>query len=837
LPGPDALTNGFFIGSASNGTAQAHGMFDGLATYANPVDAGTIQSTYWQSFPIYNLNPMNKASWASAPSYITNSPGFRAISGPGYLQYVGLSSTCVTNSNVWMTNVTATLVTNGTTTVSFTIMGGDPSLLYDVFGTAGLAGNNITNAQWAWLGQGSTCSRYTITNLPGSAAYLILGTPLDSDHDGLTDAYELLVSHTDPNNPDTDGDGIPDWFGAVYFGSNGLDPYALCPSGDGWSLLQAYQNGWNPNLFYTPPAPVVSVIPLPNDNGVIISWQPAPGAVTGYTILRNGVVLTNLPPNQFSFEDDSVQVYPGNSDSLIPSYQVRANYAPGNSALSVAQRPISQAYALSTAIVRGPQGQYFLLASAIPNGVTTLRVFREVLEVRYPLDMVNPYSYLQPATIFTASVSGDHFDVPVTNFVQGQYALPDSAVPLYGRYTFVCRPLGMNGTIGPLSTPSLPDAAAISAYIPFLDGSEQLRQNLVFALEAADETGPFQFRLSDNTYPICPAWIFPSSYAYASYHFPWDLGFSAYKYSFVDEFKPFEDNYFLRNFLYSPTNVSSDGSLASGVYYDPNALPPIVIPSQTLFSFPEYAYVTQGCQCTIPPLLSATDSQWIYSPYQPSHPGWANIGITNVSTNLTLRTSQSNSFGLLYQSAKRLYSDGAGLHTDTLPSGGTIPEVTAHTEYFYAQSAPPQLETVGYFFGVPNRDYLPGHAGFNPTNTVPGMVAAVGQVFSVAGWAKQTVNGRSNKLAFLEQYFDKAYLAATNGSITTNQTGILSEYGEFFPTEPGLAILTTKTNTSGQRGQVGVQVVGLFIDANHDGTMDTSFFGSDYASPARPFRF
>jgi hypothetical protein len=26
----------------------------------------------------------------------------------------------------------------------------------------------------------------------------------------LTDAYEKLVSHTDPNNPDTDGDGISD---------------------------------------------------------------------------------------------------------------------------------------------------------------------------------------------------------------------------------------------------------------------------------------------------------------------------------------------------------------------------------------------------------------------------------------------------------------------------------------------------------------------------------------------------------------------------------------------------------------------------------------------------
>jgi len=106
-PGPEVLTNGFFIGSASDGTAQAHGMIDSLATYADPVDAGTIQGAYWYGMAPYNLNPYNWANFSSAPSYITNTPIFRAISGPGYLQYVGSSSTCVTNSNVWITDVTA----------------------------------------------------------------------------------------------------------------------------------------------------------------------------------------------------------------------------------------------------------------------------------------------------------------------------------------------------------------------------------------------------------------------------------------------------------------------------------------------------------------------------------------------------------------------------------------------------------------------------------------------------------------------------------------------------------------------------------------------------------
>ena len=50
---------------------------------------------------------------------------------------------------------------------------------------------------------------YTLTNLPNTACFLILGTPQDSDFDGLTDAYERLVSKTNPYNADTVATGFP----------------------------------------------------------------------------------------------------------------------------------------------------------------------------------------------------------------------------------------------------------------------------------------------------------------------------------------------------------------------------------------------------------------------------------------------------------------------------------------------------------------------------------------------------------------------------------------------------------------------------------------------------
>src|SRR5207244_9736185 len=65
-------------------------------------------------------------------------------------------------------------------------------------------------AAWAWMGQGQHCMTYMLTNLTNSGAFLILGTPEDDDGDGLTTAYEWLVSKTNPLLWDTDGDGKSD---------------------------------------------------------------------------------------------------------------------------------------------------------------------------------------------------------------------------------------------------------------------------------------------------------------------------------------------------------------------------------------------------------------------------------------------------------------------------------------------------------------------------------------------------------------------------------------------------------------------------------------------------
>jgi hypothetical protein len=213
-PGSEVLSNGVFFGSDTNGQMEAQGLFNTVQTYAYPLSSNIVQAIFNWNYDYYILSPLNMAmaQIVSAPSTPSSTYSeYDIITGPGNLQQVG-TVTAITSTNVWITNVVASVVGSGTNNMKlqFTIQGGFDGVPYDTFVNSVLDFSSNTNLAWSWQGQGFHGNTFVITNLPNTTCFLILGTPQDSDFDGLTDAYERLVSKTNPYNADTSGDGISD---------------------------------------------------------------------------------------------------------------------------------------------------------------------------------------------------------------------------------------------------------------------------------------------------------------------------------------------------------------------------------------------------------------------------------------------------------------------------------------------------------------------------------------------------------------------------------------------------------------------------------------------------
>ncbi len=179
----------------------------------------------------------------SSGSMSLTSVVFPPVPGPGGGSG-NVNSTNVGPAYSWASNDLWLEITGMTNTTGWFIIHTPTNSPYDLFHTTNLTlrvgGLNFTNRAWLYR-TASGQTNLTVTNLWSARGHFNLGTMLDSDGDGLTDAYEYLVSHTNPGIADTDGDGLSD-YGELVLGTNpNLNESASTPGrvnyvygADGW---------------------------------------------------------------------------------------------------------------------------------------------------------------------------------------------------------------------------------------------------------------------------------------------------------------------------------------------------------------------------------------------------------------------------------------------------------------------------------------------------------------------------------------------------------------------------------------------------------------------------
>ena len=230
---------------------------------------------------------------------------------------------------------------------------------------------------------------------------------------------------------------------------------------------------------------------------------------------------------------------------------------------------------------------------------------------------------------------------------------------------------------------------------------------------------------------------------------------------------------------------------------------------------------------------------------------------------LTISNNVLNYWGLPYRSASVYYYPDVLENTTepvqhaTLAPGQTINDCWPATAYLSA--AQPAFQTVKYCFFNAHLEVVPGSIYFSPTNDTtleysynyntgygvtnafPLLLAGAGSPMQIAGYAKLAVTNSAytGVYAYLGQYFEtNAYRVDDNGNMTANKAGIVSPYGSYYPTTVGLSALVTMPDIdTGIQGTCLVYTVSLQLDANHDGTMDLAFNGTDATSQNSPFVF
>jgi hypothetical protein len=698
--------------------------------------------------------------------------------------------------------------------------------------------SDLTTTNWADTGQfiqGSEVTNWT---------QFILPPPLSTNN-----LFFRLQSWAS-----SDDSGIPTWWELKYLGQDtNVDPYAD-PTGDGYTLLQDFQNGLNPNVYITPlPPQGVTSSYNPATGIATVTWAPSQGNVTGYTIIDSAGNRYTVPAssNSITINVPDVPNTGLGEQTVYDTFQVEADYANGNSPESAAT--FMEPYALTSRLITGASNVVYLTVAGLPPNAENLSL-KMIDEFA---DYGGDYSHDVNHVIAVSEVTNGLFLVPPS------WAFPQSDGEGNTTFYFSIQCTNSDGSVTAayqVDDEWIQVATSLSSSgnwtPPFWDGREQLKQNLEFQFRVADNASPFG--LITYTYDPYVGFspqttsVTPTNYVYASFYD--DNNYNGIYGSQVDApllniYRPFEDNELYRNFVYSSSDMNTNGNTATGVEFPGGEYSDGV---HLALSLPgEYQPTTNVAG--ISPMLGS--SQWLctYPESLSDNPGLEGLSYSlnyngqYWTTSLYLSNNAVNYWGLKFTNVVTYFEDTNGNYFNTTINAGNSYTTSASPTAFFMGTTPPQFATTEYDFWAGSWadgqllqvPILPGQSNFSPTNSVNPVFVNVGNYIGISSFAKlEVANGAySGVYGYLQQYLDKAYQIDDNGNVTTNATGV-APYGSFFATTAGAAALETMPDPdTGQRGTGVVYCVSMNVDKNHDGTMDLSFNGPDATSQVSPMEF
>ena len=246
IPAMLAPSASLTIGTDASGNNAADGQFEELSTFDFPLTYWQLGS-YFENYQHYAvLGPITpeedaarramalaaRATLAGTSLYMVSTASAPSPPGGDPLTN-GTPSTNIwawaegldlgTNLCFWSIGFIAT---NQTTNVYLTITNTVATNSYDLYVSTNLnlvpLWDGVTQAI-AWRFLTNLPAGYTslvLSNVADTASFYEMATHQDSDGDGLSDGDEIFLYKTDPNNPDTDGDGILDAWALMW----GLNP-------------------------------------------------------------------------------------------------------------------------------------------------------------------------------------------------------------------------------------------------------------------------------------------------------------------------------------------------------------------------------------------------------------------------------------------------------------------------------------------------------------------------------------------------------------------------------------------------------------------------------------